>query len=257
MEDVGILSKIASFCETLDPRVSGSNLLKRIAFVGHELDHRIRPDMDSKEKLSIITNYFFEELQFVCSPDNIFLPTVLQTKRGSPLSLGMVYRELAKKYGLDIKHIVYPNHRLLKWVRNDECLYIDLQDQGHMLNSSEIIVFLKNMATQTQDKILENLSDEEVFVSYVTKLKEYYIKNNFIELALKSYDKILQIRPNSFSVIKERALLYYNMGKNHEALSDLKRYFSFSNPDKVSIDLLELYSRLAKNKNEMGDHYHQ
>ena len=84
------------------------------------LHRRVLADADPIERTRILNQFFFHELGFkgnvnnYYDPDNSFIHLVLKTRIGIPISLGIIWLELANSLDLNACGIAFPGHFLCK-----------------------------------------------------------------------------------------------------------------------------------------------
>ena len=102
------------------PQLDVQGELARIDALGLRLVRRIAPDAAPLQRLRLLNQYFFQELGFAGNVNNFYdrrnslLPDVLQTRRGIPITLALLYIELAAQAGLQAAGVSFPGHFLIK-----------------------------------------------------------------------------------------------------------------------------------------------
>ena len=77
-------------------------------------------EMPELERLYALNQFFFADLAFAGNvnhyydPDNSYLSEVLRTRRGIPITLGLLWMELAQHIGLKVRGVAFPGHFLVK-----------------------------------------------------------------------------------------------------------------------------------------------
>jgi regulator of sirC expression with transglutaminase-like and TPR domain len=88
------------------PQLDAQTVLAQIDGLADTLRRRIAADAGALQRLRLLNRYFFEELGFAGNvndyydPRNSYLPQVLATRRGIPLTLALLYVEMATQAGL-------------------------------------------------------------------------------------------------------------------------------------------------------------
>jgi regulator of sirC expression with transglutaminase-like and TPR domain len=86
------------------------------------LHRRWREEPDPLRSLALLNQFFFQDLGFAGNvndyydPDNSFIHSVLRTRRGIPISLAVLWLELAGSVGLRAHGVNFPGHFLVKVV---------------------------------------------------------------------------------------------------------------------------------------------
>jgi regulator of sirC expression with transglutaminase-like and TPR domain len=84
------------------------------------LRHRIPSDAGQLQKLQILNQFLYGDLGFggnvnnYYDPDNSYIHRILQTRRGIPISLAVLWMELAQSLGLVVSGIGFPGHFMVK-----------------------------------------------------------------------------------------------------------------------------------------------
>mgnify|MGYP001035278034 CR=1 FL=1 len=102
------------------PGLDVQGVLAQIDGLADRLRRRLPADAAPLHRLRLLNRYFFHELGFAgnvndyYAPGNSYLPTVLETRRGIPLTLALLYVELATQAGLSAQGVSFPGHFLVK-----------------------------------------------------------------------------------------------------------------------------------------------
>ena len=102
------------------PGLDVQGVLAQIDGLADRLRRRIPADAAPLQRLRLLNRYFFQELGFAGNvndyydPRNSYLPAVLETRRGIPLTLALLYIELATQAGLQAQGVSFPGHFLVK-----------------------------------------------------------------------------------------------------------------------------------------------
>jgi regulator of sirC expression with transglutaminase-like and TPR domain len=109
-----------SIAQDEDPSLDSQAVLAEIDGLAERLKRRMPTDATSVHKLRLLNRYFFQELGFggnlnnYYDPGNSYLHQVLATRRGIPISLAVLYIELAHQIGLQARGVSFPGHFLVK-----------------------------------------------------------------------------------------------------------------------------------------------
>jgi regulator of sirC expression with transglutaminase-like and TPR domain len=94
--------------------------LAEVDTLAERLCRRVPADAAPLQRLRLLNQYFFHELGFAGNvndyhdPRNSLLPEVLRTRRGIPLTLALLYIEIARPLGLAVQGVSFPGHFLVK-----------------------------------------------------------------------------------------------------------------------------------------------
>ncbi|HXP46236.1 MAG TPA: transglutaminase-like domain-containing protein [Terriglobales bacterium] len=207
---------------------------------------RLVPDLgDPSESIAALNRVLFEEEGFrgngedYYDPRNSFLNDVLDRKLGIPITLAVVYMEVARRVGFPLVGVGMPGHFLLKHydVEGREIL-IDPFNRGSILTAKDCQRALDEIyggEMPLQPEFLMAVSRRQVLVRMLNNLKSIYLSVRNFRKALPIVDLILAIYPRSPEDVKQRALLRWSLGQTRGALADLDDYLKMS-PDASDAD---------------------
>jgi len=204
------------------------------------------PDLgDPSESITALNRVLFEEERFrgngedYYDPRNSFLNDVLDRKLGIPITLAVLYMEVARRVGFPLVGVGMPGHFLLKHydVEGREIL-IDPFNRGSILTAKDCQRALDEIyggQMPLQPEFLMAVSRRQVLVRMLNNLKSIYLSVRNFRKALPVVDLILAIYPRSPEDVKQRALLRWSLGQPRGALADLDDYLKMS-PDASDAD---------------------
>ena len=117
---LSVLEAAVSVAQDDDPQLDTQAVLTQIDVLADKLRRRVPADAAPLQRLRLLNHYFFHELGFAGNVNNYYdrrnslLPAVLETRRGIPLTLAMLYVELATQVGLHAHGVSFPGHFLVK-----------------------------------------------------------------------------------------------------------------------------------------------
>lgn len=109
-----------SIAQSEHPALDLQSVLGEIDTLAERLLVRLPRDASALHRVKLLHRYFFEELGFAgnvndyYSTTNSYVHEVLRTRRGIPISLAVIYLELAHRVGLDASGVSFPGHFLVK-----------------------------------------------------------------------------------------------------------------------------------------------
>ncbi len=165
-------------------------------------------------------------------PRNSFLNDVLDRGLGIPITLSIIYMEVAKRVGFLLAGVGMPGHFLLKHYGDDgQETLIDCFNRGDILSRQDCQsrldeIYSGEMAMRPE--FLHPISRRQILTRMLNNLKTVYLSTRNFRKALPIADLILVIHPRSAEDVKQRALLRYSMGKHALAAEDLDEYLKIS-----------------------------
>lgn len=192
----------------------------------------------TQRTLAVLNQVLFDEAKLggnrenYYDPRNSFLNDVLDRGLGIPISLSIIYMEVAKRVGLNLSGVGMPGHFLLKHYGHDghETL-IDCFNRGDILSRQDCQNRLDEIYSgemKLRPEFLHPISRRQILTRMLNNLKTVYLSTRNFRKALPIADLILVIYPQSAEDVKQRALLRYSMGMHGLAAEDLEEYLKTS-----------------------------
>jgi regulator of sirC expression with transglutaminase-like and TPR domain len=165
-------------------------------------------------------------------PRNSFLNDVLDRGLGIPITLAIVYMEVARRVGFRLSGVGMPGHFLLKHYGDDgREILIDCFNRGDVLSRQDCQTRLDEIYSgemRLRPEFLHPISHRQILTRMLNNLKTVYLSTRNFRKALTIADLILVIHPRSPEDLKQRALLRYSMGLHGLAVEDLDEYLQIS-----------------------------
>lgn len=158
-------------------------------------------------------------------PDNAVLPRVLTRRRGIPVSLGILWIELARRLGFQAVGIGLPGH-FLTGIRHDlGILFFDPFHEGRALGEEEATRVLHRASggqLRLEPHHLEPIADRAILVRLVRNLHQRYLKAQAWDEVLWTSTHLILLAPGTGSHHRDRALVHLQRGDPEAALRDLR-----------------------------------
>ncbi|SAK68582.1 SirB1 family protein [Caballeronia ptereochthonis] len=224
---------------------------------------RMPDDADVKQKVDALNRYFFRELGFSSNlndyydPDNSHLNVVLRRRRGIPISLAVVYLEMAEQLGLPVRGVSFPGHFLLRVATPGQDLMLD-PTTGQTLSEAQMVEMLEPYVQRVGESIgsalrvlLQPATRREIVARMLRNLKGIYLQTERWQRLLAVQQRLVIALPNSIEEVRDRGFAYARLDYLRPALEDLQRYLE-DRPDAedatvVETELHELRQRTQHN----------
>jgi regulator of sirC expression with transglutaminase-like and TPR domain len=115
-----LLEAATSVAQDRYPELDIQQVLDEVDQWSSRLKKRLPADAGALHKLRLLNKFFFEELGFAGNlndyydPDNSCMQAVIRTRRGIPITLAVLWLELALGLGLHASGVGFPGHFLVK-----------------------------------------------------------------------------------------------------------------------------------------------
>lgn len=165
-------------------------------------------------------------------PRNSFLNDVLDRGLGIPITLSVIYMEVARRVGFHLAGVGMPGHFLLKHRGSDgQETLIDCFNRGDILTRQDCQKRLDEIYSGEmglRPEFLHSISRRQILTRMLNNLKTVYLSTRNFRKALPVSDLILVIYPRSPEDVKQRALLRYSLNLHKLAAEDLEEYLQMS-----------------------------
>ena len=250
-----LIEAAASIAQDDCPDLDTQGVLAEIDALAHKLRRRIPADAVAVQRLRWLNNFFFQEVGFAGNandyydPANSYLHKVLHTRRGIPITLALLYAELAVQIGLNAQGVSFPGHFLVK-VRMPQGEVIVDPFTGRSLSREALeqmlVPYKRGSALERFDAplglYLQAAPPRDVLARMLRNLKEIHRSAEDWPRLLAVTQRLVILLPESWSERRDRGLAYAELGFDTAAADDLQTYFEQA-PDAVDRD--NVAARLA------------
>lgn len=226
------------------PSLDIDEQLRLIDNMSNELKDFVGNKKRPTEVIGSINEFFFEKHGFrgniedYYDPRNSFLNDVISRKTGIPITLSLLYMELARRIGFVLHGVGFPGHFLVKHVYRDVAIVLDPFNKGRILTQEDfrnLLDQLYNGQVRFEQRFLDSVTNEQILIRMLRNLKDAYIHSYDFKRALASTDMILAIDPTLAEEFRDRGLIFYQMKLYSDALSNLAKYLEMQ-PDAGDAD---------------------
>ncbi|BAZ38023.1 hypothetical protein NIES4101_39580 [Calothrix sp. NIES-4101] len=232
------LAKAALFIAQEEyPHLDPEEYLNALDTMACELQERLPSDRYPMKVIRIINQYLYEDLGFTGNTDdyydprNSFLNDVIDRRTGIPITLAMVYLEIARRIDFPMLGIGMPGHFLIRPDVAEMEIFVDAFHAGEVMFAQDCEERLSQIYQQPvalQPQYLPTVSKTQVLVRMLSNLKYIYLNQQELEKALAAVERILLLTPDAIIEIRDRGLLSYQLGRFNQAETDLQRYLNES-----------------------------
>lgn len=166
-------------------------------------------------------------------PRNSCLNEVLTRKTGIPITLAILYMELARRVGLRAEGVNFPGHFLVRVLpqtedgRDGEGLLVDAFHEGAILEERDCRILLhKHVGDDAafSPTLLARADRRQIVARMLLNLKRLYVRMRSFPQARLATHLLLALTPSSVTELRDRGLLSYHVDDFFGALRDLEDY---------------------------------
>ncbi|MHA7734480.1 SirB1 family protein [Nitrosopumilus sp. S6] len=250
-----LVEKCLKFAQILEyPDLDIEKYIEKITKIGMSLKESVSDVKNPTYLISMLNEHLFENLGYsgddddYYNPKNNFLNEVIDKKTGLPITISIIYAEVAKFIGLDLKIVGFPSHILVKY--NEEMILDPFYD-GRLLDIDDLQEILDtNYGGEIEFKpeFLDEIEPEQILLRMTRNLKNSYVQSFVYEKALRCVNMVLAIDPESPEDIRDKGILEERLLNYDNALKYLNKYLEI-NPNAEDVDFILELIRSIKTKN--------
>lgn len=228
-------------------REAGARVAAASPSLSDEVPARVDPAVYAR--VSALNEYVFREQQFVGNdtryedPRNSFLNEVLDRRTGIPVTLALVYIEVARRAGVAAEGVNMPGHFLVRCPARrgstfaggpyDRDLIIDAH-HGAFLTEDACRELVRRHAgddTVWDVHALGHATKPQILARMLLNLKHIYVRMYSFPQARDITELLLAVDPSAINELRDRGLLAYQLNDFSAALRDLQRYLQLASRD--------------------------
>jgi regulator of sirC expression with transglutaminase-like and TPR domain len=258
-----LLEAAASIAQDEYPDGDVQQVLDSVDQLAQRLRRRLSPDADPLQRLRMLNQFFFKDLGFAGNvnhyhdPDNSYLHVVLRTRRGIPISLAVLWLELAQGLRLKAHGINFPGHFLVKVNLPAGQVVID-PFTGESLSreglSERLLPYQQRQGLVGEFEVpmglyLQSAAPRDILARMLRNLKDLHRAQGDVSRLLAVQERLVVLLPDHWPELRDRGLAHAELGNTAQAVADLERYCAETD-DALDRDLIE--QRIQALRREMS-----
>ncbi|NOT63750.1 MAG: tetratricopeptide repeat protein [Acidobacteria bacterium] len=183
---------------------------------------------------------------------NSFLNDVIDRRTGIPITLAVVYLEIARRLGLTLSGVGMPGHFIVKYQDTDEELFIDPFNEGRLLSEEDCFRMILQMyqgRVVFERRLLDAVTKRQILARMLQNLKGIYARAHDHAKTLSAIERVMLIHPAA-EELRDRGLVLAALHRYPQAIADLESYLRTKpEPDEakaIQEKLKELKQRQAQ-----------
>ena len=242
-EQFPLLEAAASLAQDEEPTLDVQQVLDDVARLVKRVKARMPEAADDLTRLANLTQVFYKDLGFgmnandYYAPENSYIFDVLRTRRGIPISLAVIWLELAQALDLQAQGISFPGHFLVKVTLEGGLVVLDpLTGESLGLDSlsdrlSPYRAPEDQFAAPDLDEgetplglYLQACPPRDMLARMLRNLKEIFRSQEDWPRMLQVLERLVVLLPEAWDERRDRGLVHAELGHVHQALQDLRQY---------------------------------
>jgi len=249
--DFALLEAAVSLAQDEYPDISVQQVLGEIDQLLARLQRRLPADAGPLQKLRALNQFVYRDLNFAgnfnnySDPDNSYVHVVLRTRLAIPISMAVIWLELAQGIGLKARGVAFPGHFMVKVNLSEGQVVIDPLT-GQSLSREELAERLepyRGLGGLVDDQevplglYLQAAKPREIITRMLHNLKEIHAAQEDWQRLIAVQDRLIVLLPQAWQEYRDRGLAHAEARHPGHALEDLETYLANAGatPDRPAI----------------------
>ena len=249
--DFPLLEAAVSLAQDEYPELEVQLVLDEVDQLMARLKRHIPADAEPLQKLRAINQFFFRDLGFAANvnnyhdPENSYISAILRTRRAIPVSLAVLWMELAQGVGLAVRGVGFPGYFMLK-VHLPEGLVVIDPLNGQSLSREALAERLEPYRQHAglaatfdvpMGLYLQVAPPRDIIARMLQNLKEIHTTQEEWLRLIAVQNRLIALLPQAWVEYRDRGLAHAQAGHTGAALKDLETYLFNAQecPDMVAI----------------------
>jgi len=196
--------------------------------MARDISRELASDADEKTRLAALNRYLFDEHGFHGSRgdyyhrSNSYVNEVLDDREGLPVTLSVIYIELARKIDLKVVGAALPGHFMVRYQpAQGEPVLIDVYERGKVVPRADAEALIREVH---QRPVVESdfaaPTRRAIIVRILRNLSGLAQRTQDLPGVLRYLNAILAVSPDAGEERFMRAILYLRTNRRAEALAD-------------------------------------
>lgn len=233
-----LIEAVASLGHDEYPELDVQQVLGDVDQLQARLRLRIATDAVAMQKLQVLNQFFFADLGFggnlnnYYDPDNSYLHAVLRTRQGIPISLAVLWLELAQGLGLAARGVGFPGHFMVKVNLPEGQVVMDPLDGQSLTREAlaeRLEPFRRRSGLMDEFEVplglyLQATPPRDIIARMLRNLKEIHTGQEDWLRLIAVQDRLIVLLPQAWDEYRDRGLAHAELGHAGRALEDLETY---------------------------------
>jgi regulator of sirC expression with transglutaminase-like and TPR domain len=215
------------------PRLDPDRYLRRMDDIARRVRDKTGAEPNPYRQIAALNYVLFTQEGYrgntddYYDPRNSFLNEVMDRKAGIPITLCVLYMEVALRSGLALHGVGFPAHFLVKYVGAEEQIILDPFDRGEARSDRDLQRLLDEVyggKVKLNPRLLGPASKTQILVRMLNNLKAIYLRREQFLKALGVVELLLILEPGNPTEIRDRGLLSLKLECFGQAAADLEAY---------------------------------
>jgi tetratricopeptide (TPR) repeat protein len=229
-DEVDLATAALIISEQWSDMVQGRRYLTMLDEMALEIQEKLSEQWlkPTYKAIPVINRYLFRELQFrpvseAENPNDLFLHSVLDRKRGYCLSLSILYLSLAERLGMPMYGVVVPGHFFVRYDDGRTRWNIETTNEGANALDKHYVEKFKVPEGDGHSLYMKNLDKIQTLGCLFNNLGNMYCDTGQLEAALTTLQTAVEINPMLAESRANLANVYLKMGRIEQAILEYRQ----------------------------------
>ena len=150
------------------PDLELENIKQDLEQIYYEAWLEFKPDLHPYDQIKVLNGVMFAKLKYSAntknfhSPSNSMINAVLETRKGNPITLCVIYMMVAQKLKLPVYGVNLPNLFVLLYDDGPNSFYINVFNKGLIFSRNDIENYIHELRLAPQSSFFEACSNLEI-----------------------------------------------------------------------------------------------
>ena len=207
--------------------------LYRLEKMSEQIESQLTANASGLDFIHAANELLFEVLQFrgnedeYYDPRNSCLNSVLTRRLGIPITLSILYMELARRLSRNVYGVGLPGHFIVAYEDREARYWIDPFHQGRILSFADCSALAKQTAgvdLRLNPAVLAPVTKRQILVRMLSNLKAIYLRGEAFEKARPVLDLLIDAMPEYAEEYRHRGIVHLRQLNHRAAKADLETY---------------------------------
>jgi regulator of sirC expression with transglutaminase-like and TPR domain len=207
--------------------------LVRLDSLAQQIGAQLTANATGLDFIKATNELLFDVMQFrgneneYYDPRNSCLNSVLMRRLGIPITLSVVYIELARRTGRYVYGVGLPGHFIVAYEDRESRYWIDPFHRGRILSFADCSALAKetaNVDLRANPAVLSPVNTRQILVRMLSNLKAIYLRGEAFDKAREVLSLLIEAMPDYAEEYRQRGSVLMRLGNYRAAKEDLETY---------------------------------
>ncbi len=207
--------------------------LFRLDNLADQIRSQLSGEASGLDFIQAANDLLFDVLQFrgnekdYFDPRNSCLNSVLMRRLGIPITLSVIYMEVARRLERTVYGVGLPGHFIVAYEDREARYWVDPFHGGRILSFADCLALAKqtaNVDLRTNPALLAAVNKRQILVRMLSNLKAIYLRGEVFDKAKEVLDLLIEAAPEYAEEYRHRGLVNFQLKNHRAAKEDLETY---------------------------------